>query len=246
MRNEALFEIWAPADSPWAAWAKPALFATMRDTTAWGAPPIEQPETEWLPSGDRSTAVVVDLPGAAAVATGLALARRGYRPVPLFNGCDSPGMIVDVAPIARMLAAGAAALAETPLPHDAAPAFLLDANRLSNAHLASPGCYDNRWAVVPQDIPSAARLTAGGIRRVVLRAADVQDDLAHVLRRYQEGGLPVDLSAPGRDRPERLDVPRPRWLRSIWARLLVLAHLRRNAAGGFGALIPIPGSSGMG
>ena len=35
-------------------------------------------------------AIVLDLPGAAAIPFALGLASRGFRPVPLYNACPAP------------------------------------------------------------------------------------------------------------------------------------------------------------
>jgi hypothetical protein len=245
MRNAELFAVWAPPESPWSLWAKPALFASMQGIMPFPSKaPVGTAAAEWAPAASAGVAVVVDLPSAAAVGAGLALARRGYRPVPLFNACEAPGMIVNVAAISRMLVEGAAELRGLRIRPDAPPAFLLDAARLSNAFMVTPGRYDNRWAVVPQDMPSANRLRGGGIEGVTLRAEQVQDDLAHVLLRYQQAGLAMHLSTPSGGETVALDVPRPSRFRAAWHRMLALAGLHRNATGGFGALIPIPSSSG--
>jgi hypothetical protein len=252
MTPEQLYDLWAPQASAWSAWAKPVLFASLPAVSGLPGelPPL--PDVAWAPAADAGTALVVDLRGPLAVLTGLALARRGFCPVPLFNGCSAPGMVVDVAPIQDLLARGGALLCETPPAAGAPPVFLLDADRLSAAGGLYPGRYDNRWAVVPQDFPSASCLLRAGITAVCLAAPAVRDDLAHVLRRYQEAGLRLSsiaptgmLAAPDTPvpSPQPLEVPRPRFLfRSAWYRLLVFARLRRNAAGGFGAVVPQPSS----
>ena len=79
-----------------------------------------------------------------------------------------------------------------------------------------------------------------------MRAASIQQDLAHVLRRYQEKGLALFILKSEEGQIERLDVPRPSGFHGLWYRLGVLAGLRRNAAGGFGAMIPIPSTSSGG
>ena len=55
---------------------------------------------------DLDSTIVVDLPGAEAVYAGLALAARGFRPIPLFNGTSGPSEVIDVLPISRALAGG--------------------------------------------------------------------------------------------------------------------------------------------
>src|SRR5947209_15400589 len=89
MDRMELFETWAPRSSPWSAWAKPVLFAHL---------PRPLPLAQVVPAYDLSEvppvrdrwAIVVEMSGVESVAIGLALARVGYRPVPVFNACPPP------------------------------------------------------------------------------------------------------------------------------------------------------------
>src|ERR1044071_4252665 len=115
MDAQQLFEIWAPADSVWSRWAKPVLFASLADTSgpllpaeAGEAPP---PETGFGVNADPQAAYIVDLPGSAAVDRGLALARDGCRPVPLFNTARHKAAVLELEPLLARLVAGGAGLA---------------------------------------------------------------------------------------------------------------------------------------
>jgi hypothetical protein len=252
MDAQQLFEIWAPADSVWSRWAKPVLFASLG-----GSPlPLSVETGEAVPPGtgfgvhaDPQAAYVVDLPGSAAVDRGIALARDGFRPVPLFNTTRHAAAVLDVEPILARLIAGAAELAGMDIPPQAPPVFLLDSRRLKPAIPLSPGKFDNRWVVFPQDFPSANFLLLQGIQRVVLIGEaggpdQPQDDLAHVLLRFQQGGLEILRQPADRSSALPLDVKRPSKFRSLFYRALVLAGLRRSSAGGFGAVIPMPSHGG--
>lgn len=250
MNDSELFDVWAPADSVWSRWAKPVLFADRDRGPSPPAPPGEVFLPELRLPLDPQTAVVVDLPGARSVLTGLTLARQGFRPVPLFNGAHHGSALVDTASIVSLLQAGAGELARPTLRPEAPPAFLLDAKRLAPGATAKPGKFDNRWIVFPQDFPSASFLRSRQIRRVLVvfaGAAEPASDLAHVLLRWQEGGLELlaaDLDAAiGGPRPLR--VQPPSGFRQLWYRALAAVGLRRNSAGGFGSVIPTP-SSGSG
>jgi hypothetical protein len=240
MTGEACFLMWAPDHSPWSVWAKPVLFAQEAEMPASIAaeplPILGLPE--FWPAG----AVVVDLPGEQSVAAGLALASRGFRPVPLFNGTSGPNPIVTVEPIRRALARGAEELARTPIDPNARPAFLLDAERMPKGVTAAPGRYDNRWIVLPQDCPSGVFLLSRGITHVTLvqRGDSVAQDLAHVLRRWQDAGVKMSLvDLGGADRtPRPFAVPRPPWFRWMWYAALAVAGLRRSYVGGFGGQVP--------
>ena len=72
-----------------------------------------------------------------------------------------------------------------------------------------------------------------------------QNDLAHVLLRWQEAGIQIlswklnEQTAPA---PIRCNGP-PRF-RALWYQALALAGLRRNSTGGFGGVVPEPSSGG--
>lgn len=239
MNREDLFDLWAPPDSPWSVWAKPVLFADMNYSTGVGGP-VDPPRVANFPL-PPGTAVVVDVEGSNSVVYGLALAKAGYRPVPLFNSGIEAGMLVNMRSVADYLLLGAETLQGCSLGPDAPPAFLLNADRLDNSGFSNqPGRYDNRWCVVAQDMPSAHYLQEMGIRQVVLVASQIRDDLSHILLRYQEAGLPIlrtpDVATP----PQSVTVTKPPFYKSLIYRSMVYMGLRRNAAGGFGAVVPNP------
>jgi hypothetical protein len=245
VNGQQLFEIWAPAGSVWSRWAKPVLFAE-------APPPVDVPQhVDWFePSLLRvsETAVVVEFPGVESILEGVALAREGFRPVPLYNTSPHPQAIVDVQPIVGLLGPAARELESVRLPDTAPPAFLLDSLRLPIGASLTPGRFDNRWVVFPQDFPSGNFLLSQGIRRVVLLrqgTGQPAEDLAHVLLRWQEAGLQIFSFQRGQaGLPQPLEVYRPSLFRQLWYRSLTLLGLRRNSAGGFGSIIPQPSSGG--
>lgn len=139
------------------------------------------------------------------------------------------------------LAAGADALSAARLPPSAPPAFLLDSRRFPRGRTAEPGKLDNRWMVFPQDLPSGNLLLASGLgRAVVLREDALMDDLAHVLRRWQEGKVRIEEKLANESGPPRpVEVPRPFRYRHMWYRALAVLGLGRNDAGGFGMRVPL-------
>jgi hypothetical protein len=249
MSPEDCYAAWAPDDVEWARWAKPVLFTQLGDIREAepSSLPAETP-VEGLPDASGGVAVVVDLGGEESLLTGLKLATRGFRPVPLYNATSGPRPAVDVSLILRWLRPGAEFLTKAGLRPDAPPALLLDADR--NRREPGPGDYDNRWVVLPQDFPSAAFLQSRKIREVVLvqrGTTTPREDLAHVLRRWQDGGvriLALDLMRGGA--PEPIDVPRPSAFRVTWYGLIALLGLRRSNVGGFGGMIPEQTSGGGG
>jgi hypothetical protein len=249
MTNEECFNAWAPEEGPWSRWAKPVLFAQGLEPLSLGLRSWPDPqEYLWLSHGNSRMALVVDLPGVESVETGIAMARRRYRPVPLYNTSIGPSAVLNVADLVKVLASGATALREMSLPPDAPPVFLIDADRMSPAVPSTPGSYDNRWVVFPQDFPSGTFLRSRGIEDVIVLhdRRGVQEDLAHVLLRWQEAGIRIQAVGPGDTSPRPITVKRPSWFRRAWYRAIVLAGLRRNNAGGFGAVIPVASAGGYG
>ena len=127
-------------------------------------------------------------------------------------------------------------------PETAPPAFLLDARRLGTGLSAPPGSFDNRWKTFPQDFPSAGFLIARGLRRAVLvqrHDRQPQEDLVHVLRRWQDAGIAIEAKdVADKQPPGPIDVPRPKWYRLAWEQVLSTLGLRLGWQGGFGTHVP--------
>jgi hypothetical protein len=252
VRREEIHEAWVPPGGAWSLWARPVLFAQMPEDpvspgpTAGAPLAFRLPDPVWAPSAEEGAVLVIDLPGGESVAAGLALAARGYRPVPLFNACTGPKEVIDQGPILRGLRAGAPHLASLSLPPDAPPAFLLDDGRMEPKKPLEPEVFDNRWMVFPEDFPSARLLRARGFTRAVLvqrSRLQPRPDLAHVLRRWQEAGIAVEARDPDIATPPRpIVVDRPARYRGMWYRVLALLGLRAAPIGGFGSVIPKPSS----
>jgi hypothetical protein len=244
MTAERCFEIWAPDQVGWSAWAKPVLFSQLRDSST--EPHAVTAFSRPLPRFSSGTALIVDLNGTEAINAGVELAREGWRPVPLFNATNGPKPLVNVLPLMGALLAGADVLEGLSIRPDAPPAFLLDARRMEGN--AKVGVYDNRSVVLPQDFPSATMLATRGIREIVViqRSQDTpQRDLCHVLLRWQQAGIELrQQKASGEMRD--LVVSPPSWFRKTWYRIVALSGLRRSNVGGFGAVVPEESSGGYG
>jgi hypothetical protein len=235
------FAIWAPDGVLWSQWAKPVPFA--HAPALFTDPPAVVPENlPALPRPWDHSAIVVDLPGEQSVLVGLALAQQGFRPVPLFNGTSGPMQIVPMDGIERALGAGADVLKRVLIAPEAKPAFLLDSERHTPIGGGEPGRYDNRWIVLPQDFPSATLLLANGIKDVlVIRQRDqwVEQDLTHVLLRWQQAGLRIRaVELESGETHDNLQLTIPSNFRKLWYGVIALMGLRRNNAGGFGSLVP--------
>lgn len=249
MTKEDIFQAWAPSSVVWCNWTKPMLFAQADLAARWSSESgVGDFDTRRITPADGMGAIIVDLPGAQSVAAGLALATKGYRPVPLYSGIAAPGAtdfeIVDVRSIVAALVAGADAMAQMQLSGDAPPAFLLDANRRYGRGEILPGQFDNRSISLPTDFPSANFLLSRGIKHVTIvqpNRLQPQEDLAHTLRRWQEAGMVIFVqSLDDAENARECNVARPSGFRRIWHRFLATLGLKRNPFGGFGGRLPMP------
>ncbi len=261
INKEEIFSVWAPKNSVWSPWVKPVLFAHLDSAPSYLPVIAAASDVRWFPLPKDRVAIVLDLPGAEGVLAGIALASRGYHPVPLYNAVPMPvgqlvlspisgGAIssVDVSPILVALKAGAKQLKELTLPFDAPPAFLLDANRRGGERKRFPGEFDNRSISFTTDFPSANFLASQGIQRVLLvqkQTLEPQPDLAHSLRRWQDSGLALERLRLDPLMPRQpFEVPRPAWYGAMFQRVLSAVGFRRASGGGFGAWVPDSSAGG--
>jgi len=261
MTIEEIFAVWSPENSLWSPWTKPVFFAHLGTSLVLPPDAGDSRDAGWSPTPDDKAALALDLPGEEGVWIGVALAARGYRPVPLYNAVPVPFGVpildplsrrsvaaVNVLPILSALRRSTEQLAGKNLPPEAPPAFLLDANRQGDQLQVQADEFDNRSICFTTDFPSANFLLTHGIQRVLLIQRDriePQTDLAHVLRRWQDGGLPLERARM--DSPlerERFQVSRPSWYGAMFQRALASFGLRRAPGGGFGAWMPESSAGG--
>src|SRR5579883_1354046 len=201
LTKEQVFNIWASPGGLWSPWVKPVLFACMNGSQPpAGELPVSTWMLDWVPVIEDNFALVLDLPREDGVLMGLELAKRGYRPVPLYNAIPEPTAqdlsqmgdqfymslpVVEVAPIRDALWRGAEILGQLSLEPAAPPLFLLDANRRTGRWSPPmPGNFDNRSVSFTTDFPSAIFLQSHGISRMILvqnTGSQPQPDLAHTL-----------------------------------------------------------------
>jgi hypothetical protein len=260
MNKEEIYSIWAPENSIWSRWAKPVLFAHLDSALSYIPVTSTPTDVSWSPPPDERVAIVLDLPAAEGVLAGLELAGRGFRPVPLYNALPLPFgetllssatisrvAAVDVLPIISALRMGTKLLAQLTLPSYAPPAFLLDANRKGTRKMIT-GEFDNRSVSFTTDFPSANFLASQGIQRaLVVQKQDLepQPDLAHTLRRWQDGGLLLErLRLEPLSPRETFEVSRPAWYGAMFQRVLSAVGFRRASGGGFGAWVPDSAAGG--
>lgn len=254
MNKEEIYAIWADEASIWSRWVKPVFFAHLDAVPETGSLPAP---CRWTPLLRRDTALVIEFPGADGIPVGLAAARAGYRPVPLYNalplptteplpaGCK-PVCVVDVLPMLTALRENAQALATTRIPADAPPAFLLDAGR-QGGRFPGSGEFDNRSVCFTTDFPSADFLRGQGIMRILLvqkHQAEPQEDLLRVLRLWKNDGIAIErMQIDPPTAPMPLDVAYPPWHVRIFRRVRSLLEPRPNKERSFGEWM-MPHASG--
>jgi len=271
MTKEEVFLAWAPQDSIWSPWVLPVPFAQLNclDFTRPAADEQVPSIPSWVTDGEREDrGYVVDIPGGDAMRFGILVASSGIRPVPVIDGSPGaadfyfsqnaeasskptwhPNVVVDMTELLKVLCLGAVMLKDIGLSPAAMPAFLLDADRKMGHRPLHAGIYDNRWQVFAQDFPSAKFLLENGVRRVLLvqeRKGQPQEDLAHVLLRWQEGGVTIEsVGMKDGSMPEAIQIAKPSRFRRIWYRALAILRFRRSGTGGFGGFESfLMGSSG--
>lgn len=238
-----LYKKWAPDTAMWTQWAKPVVFMNMGTTRVYQKKNSEQTASRWI-DYRKKCMVIVDLAEGEGIREGLFLAKRGFRPVPLYNGVPGgANAVVPMAGIVDGLWQGGAVLEKILLSDKANPAFLLDSNRCKGAK-KKPGTFDNRWCVVPQDLPSASYLMKHGIEEVVVRTEALESDLKPILYKYQKQGMRVS-TCDLKNGIRLKTIAKPKNV-GLFYRFILLLGLARSASGGFGMSIPEVSSGGGG
>jgi len=261
LNKDAVHRVWAPSEAVWSRWVKPVLFAfadSVLEAPTAGSERLQTAariQTGWLPSSG-SYAIVVDVPGEEGVMYGLELARRRYRPIPLYNALPFPlnekltppqarsTTTVEVTPILAAICRETATLKKIHLSPAAPPAFLLDADRRIARIDPEPGIFDNRSVSFETDFPSADFLLAHAIGSVIIlqKDSDIAGDLAQTLLSWQRGGVHIFLKRIGdATSPRSVVVQPPSLLRRLWYRISVALSLRRGELGAFGSIVPSAG-----
>lgn len=211
MTEKEIYKIWAPSGKKWVDWVRPVPFMCLpEDALFIGRSEVFLPLTDFTCIGEAGTAIIVDLPGVQSVQEGIALAKLGYRPIPIFNGTFSQAgarATVDNGSVAVALRRYTPELAGIPLSEDAMPAFLLDSNRL-HRYKMEIALFDNSWDVYPQDMPSAEYLWENGVRKLVIVGDKLSKDLKKLLYVFQKKGIEIWWTE-GYEEPKKQRVHKP-------------------------------------
>lgn len=211
MTVKDIYKIWAPAGKKWVDWVRPVPFVEMNSySKMYNYSDFTIPSIGYVDRNCTDTAIIVDLPGMESVKEGLALAKEGFRPIPIYNGtAEQQGAraTVDNQSAGIALALGAAELAKTSIKETALPAFLTDRNRLQRYKM-DVSVFDNSWDVYPQDLPTAEYMINNGIRKVIVVGSTVAKDLKKILYDYQKKKIEIYLTNRY-ELPKKVKILRP-------------------------------------
>jgi hypothetical protein len=243
-------DVWSASDHPWSAWTKRPLFSSLSIESVEQADESDAYRSEsapWSPTNIASLAdechgVIIDLPGADAVASALALSHHGFRPILSINATSAPDEVIDMRAVLDLLAEAARFPSSFPSGPQARFAFILDSRRDGPQEPFAPGLFDNRWTLFPSDLPSAKHFENANIERVVIvqEGTEMKDDLAAIAWEYRRGGVEVCVADPADDSRAPWTLEPPSWLSSVAGRLRRRFQFRRRWDGSYGHRIPIP------
>ncbi len=196
MTNKECYKIWAPTGKRWTDWVRPVPFiAAQADVKGYHAGELAIPNIDFVDEKWENAAVIVDLPGDESVEIGLALAKMGYRPIPIYNGTveqENARATVDNQTVGAALFWGAQVLEQIEISDEALPVFLLDKNRLNRFKL-DVSLFDNSWDVYPQDLPSADYFFKNGINKIMVVSDSLSKDLKAIFRKFKKKNMDIYL-----------------------------------------------------
>lgn len=208
MTGREIYEVWALASRKWKPWVRPVPFVVINDEfTVYTSANLKIPEIQYTKNILEDTAIIVDLPGIESIREGLALAKIGYSPVPIYNGTiEQEGAIAttDNKTVITGLMLGAFELNKIQTSEKEIPVFLLDTNRMNRLKM-NISVFDNSWDIYDQDIPSAEYFIKNGINKIIIRSDKIQRDLNKILYKFQEKGIQI-LFTQGYDNPKKVKI----------------------------------------
>lgn len=211
MTAKEIYRVWAPTGKKWVDWVRPVPFVAMNEySKQFGFSNFTIPVITFLDADCADAAIIVDMPGVEGVKEGIALAKVGFRPIPIYNGTieqQGARATVDNQSVGTGLMLGAEELSKIEIRDDALPAFLLDSNRMHRFKMEI-GLFDNSWDIYPQDIPSADYLLNNGIHKIIIIGESISKDLKKILYEYQKKKIEI-LLTNGYEAPKKITLHRP-------------------------------------
>ncbi len=210
MTGKEIYKIWAPTNDKWVDWVRPVPFIAINDNLeSYKTPDLSNSNINCI-NKDENTAIIVDLPGLESIKEGIALAKIGFRPIPVYNGTieqDGAKATTDNKSISIGLVYGASKLKDIELENEAPPAFLLDSNRM-NRFKMDVSVFDNSWDIYDQDVPSAEYFLNNQINKIVIISNLVQKDLKKILYKFQKQGIEIYFTN-GYEKPKKINIRKP-------------------------------------
>ena len=194
MTGKDIYKIWAPVNKKWVDWIRPVPFIMIDENyKVEEYCNLKEYKINYLEKYENNIAIIVDLPGLESINEGISLARLGFRPVPVYNGVveqkDSKAVTNNYI-IGEGLIWGAEKLKQIEILDDAAPAFLVDSNRM-NRFKMDDSYFDNSWDLYYQDVPSSEYFLKNNINKIIIRGNKINRDLNKILFEFQKKGLEI-------------------------------------------------------
>lgn len=196
MKGREVYSIYAPANAKWTEWVRPVPFVAIDIYDRKEAKNWVNRKVSFLEKYEQDTAIFVDLPNKESVELGIALAKIGYRPIPIFNGTvpqNGSRSTSNSYLIEESLINGAKELKDIEIKNDASPAFLLDSIR-TNRFRSDESIFDNSWDLYGQDIPSVHYFKANGIKKIIVVGNEIQRDLRKIFFKFQDEKIEIYLT----------------------------------------------------
>ena len=88
MNAKEVYKVWA-RPSIWSGWVRPVPFIDIdKDYKPDAILDFTIPEIYYVDSYQQNEAIFIDIDGSSSIKEGIALAQKGYRPIPIFNGTN--------------------------------------------------------------------------------------------------------------------------------------------------------------
>ena len=191
--NKDIYRIWAPNDAKWTNWVRPVPFISIGTDFINEVHNYGINDLKYNLEYSSDTAIIVDLPGGESVEEGLAIAKIGYRPIPLYNGpIEQKNSLAttDNYCISEALIWGSTELINIELNKDTNPVFLLDSNRMNRFKMDAT-IFDNSWDIYHQDMPSYKYFKSSGITKIIVVGEKFNKDLKVILYKFQKEGINI-------------------------------------------------------
>lgn len=211
MLSKETYKIWAPSDSIWSPWVRPVPFIAIdKDDTIHEYYDFTLNEILYLNKLHKDTAIIIDEPGYDSIKEGIALAKLGYRPIPLFNGVNEQANSIATTNnhiIEPALVWGANILNTLDLDNDAPPVFLLDTNRL-NRNKYNLSVFDNSWDIYDQDLPTYNYFIKHGIKKIIIKGDKINSDINKILYKFPKDKIKIYFT-DGYEKPTEIKLKKP-------------------------------------